>query len=35
MNTKSLFSGAGLVAIAVALVFAVAVISLLPGWRID
>ena len=35
MNKKSLFSSAGLVAIAVALVFAVAVISLLPGWRID
>ncbi len=35
MNTKSLFSSAGLVVIAVALVFAVAIISLLPGWRID
>jgi len=35
MNTKSLFSSAGLVVIALALVFAVAVISLLPGWRID
>ena len=35
MNTKSLFSSAGLVVIALALIFAVAVISLLPGWRID
>ena len=35
MNTKSLFSSAGLVVIAVGLVFAVAIISLLPGWRID
>ena len=35
MNKKSLFSSAGLVVIAVALVLAVAVISLLPGWRID
>jgi len=35
MNTKSLFSRAGLVVIAVALVLAVALISLLPGWRID
>jgi len=35
MNTKALFSSAGLAAIAVALVIAVAVISLLPSLRID
>jgi ABC-type uncharacterized transport system involved in gliding motility auxiliary subunit len=35
MNTKALFSSAGLAAIAVALVIAVAVISLLPSLRFD
>ncbi|MDA0687173.1 MAG: GldG family protein [Proteobacteria bacterium] len=35
MNLKALFSSAGLAAIAVALVIAVAVISLLPSLRID
>lgn len=35
MNMKALFSSAGLAAIAVALVIAVAVISLLPSLRID
>jgi ABC-type uncharacterized transport system involved in gliding motility auxiliary subunit len=35
MNTKSLFSSAGLIAIAAGLVLSVAMISLLPGWRID
>ena len=35
MNNKSLFSGIGLVAIGVGLVFCVAVISLLPSLRID
>lgn len=35
MNKKSLFSSVGLLAIAVGLVVIVAVISLLPGWRVD
>jgi len=35
MNNKSLFSGIGLIAIAVALVVSVAVISVLPSLRID
>lgn len=35
MNTKSVFSSIGLVAIAVALLFSVAVISMLPSLRID
>ena len=35
MNRKSLFSSAGLVAIAVGLLLSVAVISLLPSFRID
>ena len=35
MNKKFLFSPAGLVGIAVALVFSVAVISLFPSLRID
>ncbi len=35
MNTKSLFSSIGLVAIAISMVFSVAVISLLPSFRID
>lgn len=35
MNTKSLFSGLGLLAIAVALVIGVAIISALPSLRID
>ncbi len=35
MNSKSLFSGIGLIAIAVVLVISVAIISALPGLRID
>jgi ABC-type uncharacterized transport system involved in gliding motility auxiliary subunit len=35
MNTKSIFSSAGLVGIAIALVVSVAVISMLPSFRID
>lgn len=35
MNTKSLFSSLGLIAIAIALVFSVALISMFPNWRID
>lgn len=35
MNNKSLFSSAGLVGIAIALVVSVAVISMLPSFRID
>ena len=35
MNSKSLFSSFGLAAIAIALLFSVAVISLLPSLRID
>ena len=35
MNSKSLFSGIGLIVIAVALVIGVAIISVLPSLRID
>lgn len=35
MNKKSLFSTVGLIAIAIGLLASVAVISVLPGWRVD
>ena len=35
MNKKSLFSSVGLLAIAIGLVVSVAIISQLPGWRVD
>ncbi len=35
MNKKSLFSSVGLLAIAIGLVVSVAIIALLPGWRVD
>jgi ABC-type uncharacterized transport system involved in gliding motility auxiliary subunit len=35
MNTKSLFSSLGLIAIAITLVLSVALISMFPNWRID
>lgn len=35
MNKKSLFSTVGLIAIAIGLLVSVAVISVLPGWRVD
>ncbi len=35
MNKKSLFSAVGLLGIAIALIVSVAVISALPGWRVD
>ena len=35
MNSKSLYSSVGLVAIAVALIFSVALISMLPSLRLD
>lgn len=35
MNKKSLFSTVGLLAIAVGLIVTVALISVLPGWRVD
>lgn len=35
MNKKSLFSTVGLIAIALGLIASVAIISVLPGWRVD
>jgi len=35
MNKKSLFSTVGLLAIAIGLIIVVAIVSVLPGWRID
>ncbi len=35
MNKKSLFSTVGLIAIAIGLIASVAIITILPGWRVD